>query len=124
MKSAKDGGRDAERHADQQGSDQTRPTRHRNGVDILEIRNGKIVRETVYVAEAFDADPDDVRRELGPNLLTVPSFTVFIGYLADEPVATAMLGPTPGVTHQAVEAVRRWWQQRAQGKARDHDVGG
>ncbi|HKA84724.1 MAG TPA: nuclear transport factor 2 family protein [Acidimicrobiales bacterium] len=25
------------------------------GVDVLEIRNGKIVRETIYVGEAFDA---------------------------------------------------------------------
>ncbi len=29
----------------------------RYGVDVLEIRNGKIVRETVYVGEPFDA-PD------------------------------------------------------------------
>jgi hypothetical protein len=27
----------------------------RYGVDVLEVRNGKIVRETVYVGEAFDA---------------------------------------------------------------------
>jgi hypothetical protein len=27
----------------------------RYGVDVLEIRNGKIVRETVYVGESFDA---------------------------------------------------------------------
>ena len=27
----------------------------RHGVDVLEIRNGKIVRETVYVGEPFDA---------------------------------------------------------------------
>jgi hypothetical protein len=27
------------------------------GVDVLEIRNGKIVRETIYVSEPFDA-PD------------------------------------------------------------------
>jgi len=27
----------------------------RYGVDVLEIRNGKIVRETIYVGEAFDA---------------------------------------------------------------------
>jgi hypothetical protein len=27
----------------------------RYGVDLLEIRNGKIVRETVYVGEPFDA---------------------------------------------------------------------
>jgi hypothetical protein len=27
----------------------------RYGVDVLEVRNGKIVGETVYVGEAFDA---------------------------------------------------------------------
>jgi hypothetical protein len=27
----------------------------RYGVDLLEIRNGKFVRETIYVGEAFDA---------------------------------------------------------------------
>jgi hypothetical protein len=27
----------------------------RYGVDVLEIRNGKIVRETVYIGEPFDA---------------------------------------------------------------------
>ncbi|MCC5949243.1 MAG: GNAT family N-acetyltransferase [Nitriliruptoraceae bacterium] len=46
------------------------------------------------VAEAFDADPGDIGRELGPNLLTIPTFTVFIGHLAQEPVATAMLATT------------------------------
>jgi GNAT superfamily N-acetyltransferase len=45
-------------------------------------------------ADAFDADPEDVRRELGPNLLTIPSFVVLIGYLSDEPVATSMVATT------------------------------
>jgi hypothetical protein len=27
----------------------------RYGVDVLELRNGRIVRETIYVAEPFDA---------------------------------------------------------------------
>jgi ribosomal protein S18 acetylase RimI-like enzyme len=48
-------------------------------------------------ADAFDADPDVVRRELGPNLLTVPTFTVFVGYLSGEPVATSMLATTRSV---------------------------
>jgi ribosomal protein S18 acetylase RimI-like enzyme len=45
-------------------------------------------------ADAFDADPVAVSRELGPNLLTIPTFTVFVGYLSGEPVATAMLATT------------------------------
>jgi ribosomal protein S18 acetylase RimI-like enzyme len=48
-------------------------------------------------ADAFDADPATVSRELGPNLLTIPTFTVLIGYLSEEPVATAMLATTRGV---------------------------
>jgi GNAT superfamily N-acetyltransferase len=45
-------------------------------------------------ADAFDTDPDVVGRELGPNLLTIPTFTVFVGYLAGEPVSTSMLATT------------------------------
>jgi ribosomal protein S18 acetylase RimI-like enzyme len=56
-------------------------------------------------AEAFDADPDGVRRELGPNLLTVPTFTVFVGYLAGEPVATSMLATTRSVGLAGVYSV-------------------
>jgi ribosomal protein S18 acetylase RimI-like enzyme len=48
-------------------------------------------------ADAFDADPATVSRELGPNLLTIPTFTVFVGYLSGEPVATAMLATTHSV---------------------------
>jgi hypothetical protein len=36
-------------------------------------------------------------------------------------VATAMLGPTPGVTRQAVQAVRQWLAQRTQGEELTHD---
>jgi ribosomal protein S18 acetylase RimI-like enzyme len=56
-------------------------------------------------AESFGVDPADVRRELGPNLLTVPSFTVFVGYLGSEPVATSMLATTPGVRLAGVYSV-------------------
>jgi ribosomal protein S18 acetylase RimI-like enzyme len=45
-------------------------------------------------ADAFDADPAAVGRLFGPNLLTIPTFTVFVGYLAGEPVATSMLATT------------------------------
>lgn len=67
-------------------------------------------RETIEhavqcVAEAFEADADDVRRELGPNLLTIPSFTVFVGYLGDEPVATSLLATTPSVRLAGVYSV-------------------
>lgn len=56
-------------------------------------------------AEAFDSEPDVVRRELGPNLLTIPTFTVFIGYLAGEPVATSMLATTRSVGLAGVYSV-------------------
>jgi ribosomal protein S18 acetylase RimI-like enzyme len=57
------------------------------------------------VADAFDADPDDVSRELGPNLLTIPTFTVFVGYLSGEPVATSMLATTRSVGLAGVYSV-------------------
>jgi ribosomal protein S18 acetylase RimI-like enzyme len=56
-------------------------------------------------ADAFEADPDALRRELGPNLLTVPTFTLYIGYLSGEPVATAMLATTPSVHLAGVYSV-------------------
>jgi ribosomal protein S18 acetylase RimI-like enzyme len=56
-------------------------------------------------AEAFEADPAAVRRELGPNLLTVPSFTVFVGYLSGEPVATSMLATTSSVQVAGIYSV-------------------
>jgi ribosomal protein S18 acetylase RimI-like enzyme len=66
-------------------------------------------------AEAFEADPEDLRRELGPNLLTVPSFTVFIGYLSGEPVATSMLATTPGVQLAGVYSVATRPSHRGRG---------
>jgi ribosomal protein S18 acetylase RimI-like enzyme len=56
-------------------------------------------------ADAFDADPDTLRRELGANLLTIPTFTVFVGYLAGEPVATSMLATTRSVGLAGVYSV-------------------
>jgi len=67
------------------------------------------------LAEAFDAHPDEVRRELGPNLLTVPSFTVFIGYLSGEPVATSMLATTPSVQLAGVYSVATRPSHRGRG---------
>jgi ribosomal protein S18 acetylase RimI-like enzyme len=56
-------------------------------------------------ADAFDADPNAVSRELGPNLLTIPTFTVFVGYLSGEPVATSMLATTRSVGLAGVYSV-------------------
>jgi ribosomal protein S18 acetylase RimI-like enzyme len=56
-------------------------------------------------AEAFEADPDAVSRELGPNLLTIPTFTVFVGYLSGEPVASSMLATTRSVGLAGVYSV-------------------
>jgi GNAT superfamily N-acetyltransferase len=67
------------------------------------------------LAEAFEGDPDEVRRELGPNLLTVPSFTVFIGYLSGEPVATSMLATTQAVGLAGVYSVATRPSHRGRG---------
>ncbi|MDP9067883.1 MAG: GNAT family N-acetyltransferase [Actinomycetota bacterium] len=48
------------------------------------------------LAEGFDADNASIGRELGTNLLAVPRFTVFIGYVDEEPVATSVLAETEG----------------------------
>ncbi len=56
-------------------------------------------------ADAFDADPDAVSRELGPNLLTIPTFTVFVGYRSGEPVASSMLATTRSVGLAGVYSV-------------------
>jgi ribosomal protein S18 acetylase RimI-like enzyme len=56
-------------------------------------------------AEGFDADPDAVGRLFGPNLLTIPTFTVFVGYLSGEPVATSMLATTRSVGLAGVYSV-------------------
>jgi predicted acetyltransferase len=46
-----------------------------------------------------------VRRELGPNLLRIPTFTVLVGYVADEPVATSLLATTADVGLAGVYSV-------------------
>jgi ribosomal protein S18 acetylase RimI-like enzyme len=56
-------------------------------------------------ADAFDAGPDAVGRLFGPNLLTIPTFTVFVGYLSGEPVATSMLATTRSVGLAGVYSV-------------------
>jgi len=66
-------------------------------------------------AEAFDADRDAVSRELGPNLLTVPTFTVFVGYLAGEPVASSMLATTRSVGLAGIYSVATRPAQRGRG---------
>jgi ribosomal protein S18 acetylase RimI-like enzyme len=66
-------------------------------------------------ADAFDDDPDAVSRELGPNLLTVPTFTVFVGYLSDEPVATSMLATTRSVGLAGIYSVGTCRAHRGRG---------
>ncbi len=75
------------------------------GLSIVAAGKDTIEDAVQCFADAFGADPDELRRELGPNLLTVPSFTVFIGYLAGEPVATSMLATTPSVHLAGVYSV-------------------
>lgn len=48
-------------------------------------------------ADGFGTEVDAVRRELGPNLLSIPTFTVFVGELDGEAVATSMLATTAEV---------------------------
>ena len=52
----------------------------------------------------------------GEKLYLTQSYWAYGFKYRAQTVATAMLGPTPGVTQQAVQRVRAWWQQRAQGK--------
>ncbi len=66
-------------------------------------------------AAAFDADADAVRRELGPNLLTIPTFTVFVGYLAGEPVASSMLATTHRVGLAGIYSVATRPDHRGRG---------
>ncbi len=66
-------------------------------------------------AEAFDADADAVSRELGPNLLTIPTFTVFVGYLSGEPVASSMLATTRSVGLAGVYSVATRPDHRGRG---------
>jgi GNAT superfamily N-acetyltransferase len=84
-------------------------------LSIVVATSASIEDAVQCVAEGFDADPDDVRRELGPNLLTVPSYTVFIGYLDDEPVATSLLAATPSVHLAGIYSVATRPTHRGQG---------
>lgn len=54
----------------------------------IRLADGRIDDAVLCLAEGFDADRESLGRELGANLLTVPTFTVFVGYLDGEPVAT------------------------------------
>jgi ribosomal protein S18 acetylase RimI-like enzyme len=65
--------------------------------------------------EAFDADPAAIGRELGSNLLTIPTFTVFVGYLSGEPVATSMLATTRSVGLAGVYSVATRPSHRGRG---------
>lgn len=49
------------------------------------------------VAAGFEAPPEAIARELGPNLLSIPTFTVVVGSTDQEPVASAMLATTRSV---------------------------
>lgn len=66
-------------------------------------------------AEAFATEVDAVSRELGPNLLTIPTFTVFVGYLSGEPVASSMLATTRSVGLAGVYSVATRPDHRGRG---------
>lgn len=66
------------------------------GLSVVTAGAGNIADAVVCLAEAFGVDAGRIGRELGANLLTVPRFTVFVGYVGNEPVATSMLAETEG----------------------------
>ena len=66
-------------------------------------------------ADAFATEPDAVRRELGTNLVTIPTFTVFVGYLEEEPVATSMLATTRSVGLAGIYSVATRHTHRGRG---------
>jgi ribosomal protein S18 acetylase RimI-like enzyme len=74
-------------------------------LSILEAGRDTIADAVSCFVDAFDADPGAVARELGPNLLTIPTFTVLVGYLSGEPVATSMLATTRSVGLAGVYSV-------------------
>ena len=63
----------------------------------IRLAADRIGDAVLCLAEGFDADPESLGRELGANLLTIPTFTVFVGYLDGEPVASSMLATTSEV---------------------------
>ncbi len=72
----------------------------------INVVGSETIRDAVACfAEAFGADPDAVVRELGPNLLTIPTFTVFVGSFEGEPVATSMLATSRRVGLAGVYSV-------------------
>jgi ribosomal protein S18 acetylase RimI-like enzyme len=72
----------------------TAPLPSASPLSIVEAGTDTIDDAIHCFADAFDADPAAVGRLFGRNLLTVRTFTVFVGYLAGEPVATSMLATT------------------------------
>jgi ribosomal protein S18 acetylase RimI-like enzyme len=84
-------------------------------LEVVTADRNTIADAVSCFADAFEAEPEVVQRELGPNLLTIPSFTVFIGYLAGEPVATSMLATTPEVQLAGVYSVATRQAHRGRG---------
>ena len=56
----------------------------------------------------------------GQTLYLTKSYWAYGFKYRAQTVATAMLGPTPGLTQQAMQRVRAWWRQRAHGKELTH----
>ena len=65
-------------------------------LSIVPATESNIADAVRCLAEGFDADSASVGHELGANLLSVPRFSVFVGYVDNEPVATSMLAETEG----------------------------
>ncbi len=82
----------------------------------IDVAGRDTIHDAVHCfAAAFDAAPEEVGRELGPNLLTVPTFTVFVGYVAGEPVASSMLATTRDVGLAGIYSVATRPTQRGRG---------
>jgi ribosomal protein S18 acetylase RimI-like enzyme len=93
----------------------TAPRRSASPLSIVVAGTDTIDDAIHCFADAFDADPDAVSRELGPNLLTIPTFTVFVGYLSGQPVATSMLATTRSVGLAGVYSVATRSAHRGRG---------
>ena len=111
------------------------PPRTPEDLSVVPATQDNIADAVRCLAEGFDWDAASVGRELGANLLTVPRFTVFVGYVDNEPVATSMLAETKGGGLAGVYSVatrpivgRRGFGTAltaaavAQAAKRDHDV--
>jgi len=86
-------------------------------LSIVQASEKNIADAVLCLAEAFDADAASVGHELGANLLTVPPFTVFVGYLNEAPVATSMLAETSGLAGIYGVATRPTLARRGLGTA-------